>query len=58
MNTFRVERAGNKYQVIEELPGRGTFEVVGFATEADARTWLDSYLRISRETEARATGGR
>ncbi|MGD0430528.1 MAG: hypothetical protein ABSA58_05500 [Acetobacteraceae bacterium] len=55
MNTYRVERAGKKYQVIEELPDRGTFEVVGFPSETDARVWLDNYLRISRETEANPT---
>jgi hypothetical protein len=55
MNTYRVERVGKKYQVIEELPVRGTFEVVGFPSETDARVWLDNYLRISRETEANPT---
>jgi hypothetical protein len=51
MNTYRVERAGTKYQVIEELPDRGTFEVVGFPTEVDARAWLGDFLRMTGHVE-------
>jgi hypothetical protein len=47
MNTYRIERAGRRYQVIEEIPDRGTFEMVGFPTEDDARIWLDDYVRIT-----------
>jgi hypothetical protein len=51
MNTYRVERAGTKYHVIEELPDLGTFEVVGFATEVDARAWLGDFLRMTGHVE-------
>ena len=46
MNTYHVARNGKKYQVIETLPGKGTFQVVGFPTELDARAWLVNYLRM------------
>jgi hypothetical protein len=51
MNTYRIERAGTRYQVIEEIPDRGTFEVVGFPTEIDAGIWLDDYVRITGQIE-------
>jgi hypothetical protein len=56
MNTYRVERAGKKFQVIEELPDRGTFEVAGFPTENDARAWLDDFLQITARVGRRAPG--
>jgi hypothetical protein len=45
MNTYQIARSGRRFQVIETLPGKGTFEIVGFPTETDARIWLDDYLR-------------
>jgi hypothetical protein len=55
MNTYRVERAGKKFQVIEELPDKGTFEVVGFPTEVDARAWLNDFLRTTGQAELNPT---
>jgi hypothetical protein len=51
MNTYRIERAGTRYQVVEEIPDKGTFEMVGFPTEGDARVWLGDYRRITGQIE-------
>jgi hypothetical protein len=45
MNTYQIARNGRRFQVIETLPGKGTFQMVGFPTESDARNWLHDYLR-------------
>ena len=52
MDSYRIERAGIKYQVIEERPNRGAFQMVGFPTEQSARIWLDGYLREIRSAQA------
>jgi hypothetical protein len=46
MNSYEIARDGKKFQVIETIPGRGTFQIVGFPTEKDARIWLRGYLRM------------
>jgi hypothetical protein len=51
MDSYRIERAGTKYQVIEEWPNRGVFQMVGFPTERSARVWLDGYLREIRSAQ-------
>jgi hypothetical protein len=52
MDSYRIERAGTKYQVIEERPNRGMFQMVGFPTEQSARIWLDGFLREVRAAQA------
>jgi hypothetical protein len=55
MDSYRIERAGTKYQVIEERPNGGVFQMVGFPTEQSARIWLDGFLREIRSAQAEAT---
>jgi hypothetical protein len=52
VDSYRIEQAGTKYQVIEERPNRGTFQMVGFPTEQSARLWLDGYLSEIRQAQA------
>ena len=52
MDSYRIERTGTKYRVIEERPKRGAFQMVGFPTEQSARLWLDGFLREIRSTQA------
>jgi hypothetical protein len=52
MDSYRIERAGTKYRVIEERPNRGVFQMVGFPTEQSARIWLDGYLARDRSAQA------
>jgi hypothetical protein len=58
MDSYRIERAGTKYQVIEERPNRGMFQMVGFPTEQSARIWLDGFLREVRSAQAIAAADR
>jgi hypothetical protein len=52
MGSYRIERAGKKYQM---RPNRGVFQMVGFPTEQSARLWLDGYLREVRSAQAEDT---
>ena len=48
MNTYQIARSSARFRVIETLPGKGTFEVSGFPTEAEAKVWLGIYLPSER----------
>jgi hypothetical protein len=52
MDSYRIERTGTKYRVIEERPNRGAFQMVGFPTEQSARIWLDGFVREIRAAKA------
>jgi hypothetical protein len=55
MDSYRIERAGTKYRVIEERPDQGGFQMVGFPTEQSARIWLDGFMREVRAAQAEDT---
>jgi hypothetical protein len=48
MRIYRIAPVETGFQVVEDLPDGRDSRVGGFSTEADARTWLDSFLVLMK----------
>jgi len=44
MAKYRIVSEGSEFQVVENLPDGRSDIVGGFRSEADAESWLDSFL--------------
>lgn len=56
MDNYHIAPVGTGFQIVEDLPdGRHCF-VDEFASESDARGWLDSFLIMAGLTDCMAGG--